>query len=93
MLAPSQLIRDNNRRPYFPIVTQQCKQAVIEFHSNETVVYGLLLIYTVGSENEERLDMIRSATVDGEDIRSSGLINGRLMMYTPRCRCGVQVDR
>jgi hypothetical protein len=26
------------------IVTQQCKQAVIEFHSNETVVYGLLLI-------------------------------------------------
>jgi hypothetical protein len=33
-------------------------------------------------------------TVDGEDIRSSGLVNGRLMMdYTPRCRCGVQVDR
>jgi hypothetical protein len=32
--------------------------------------------------------------VDGEDIRSSGLVNGRLMMdYTPRCRCGVQVDR
>jgi hypothetical protein len=31
--------------------------------------------------------------VDGEDIRSSGLVNGRLMMdYTPRCRCGVQVD-
>jgi hypothetical protein len=31
--------------------------------------------------------------VDGEDIRSSGLVNGRLMMeYTPRCR-GVQVDR
>jgi hypothetical protein len=22
---------------------QQCKQAVIEFHSNETVVYGLLM--------------------------------------------------
>jgi hypothetical protein len=33
-------------------------------------------------------------TVDGEDIRSSGMVNGRLMMdYTPRCRCGVQVDR
>jgi hypothetical protein len=32
--------------------------------------------------------------VDGEDIRSSGLVNGRLMMdYMPRCRCGVQVDR
>jgi hypothetical protein len=32
--------------------------------------------------------------VDGEDIRSSGLVNGRLMMdYTPRCRCGVQVNR
>jgi hypothetical protein len=30
---------------------------------------------------------------DGEDIRSSGLVNGELMMYTPRCRCGVQVDR
>jgi hypothetical protein len=28
------------------------------------------------------------------DIRSSGLVNGRLMMdYTPRCRSGVQVDR
>jgi hypothetical protein len=38
--------------------------------------------------------VIRSATVDGEDIRSSGLINDRLMMdYTPRCRCSVQVDR
>jgi hypothetical protein len=33
-------------------------------------------------------------TVDGEDIRSSGLVNGRLMMdYVPRCRCGVQADR
>jgi hypothetical protein len=33
-------------------------------------------------------------TVDGEDIRSSVLVNGRLMMdYTPRCHCGVQVDR
>jgi hypothetical protein len=33
-------------------------------------------------------------TVDGEDIRSSGLVNGGLIMgYTPRCRCGVQVDR
>jgi hypothetical protein len=31
--------------------------------------------------------------VDGEDIGSSGLVNGELMMYTPRCRCGVQVDR
>jgi hypothetical protein len=32
--------------------------------------------------------------VDGEDIRASGLVNGRLMMdYAPRCRCGVQVDR
>jgi hypothetical protein len=31
--------------------------------------------------------------VYGEDIRSSGLVNGGLMMYTPRCRCGVQVDR
>jgi hypothetical protein len=32
--------------------------------------------------------------VDGEDIRSSGLVNGRLMMdYAPRCCCGVQVDR
>jgi hypothetical protein len=30
--------------------------------------------------------------VDGEDIRSSGLVNGRLTMdYTPRCRRGVQV--
>jgi hypothetical protein len=28
-----------------------------------------------------------------EDIRSSGLVNGRLMMdYAPRCRCGVQED-
>jgi hypothetical protein len=26
------------------IVTQQCKQAVSGFHSNETVVYGRLLI-------------------------------------------------
>jgi hypothetical protein len=49
---------------------------------------------TVGSENEQRLDVIQSATVDGEDIRSSGLVNGRLTMdYTPGCRCGVQVDR
>jgi hypothetical protein len=33
-------------------------------------------------------------TVDGEDIRSSGLVNGRLVMdYAPRCHCGVQVDR
>jgi hypothetical protein len=32
--------------------------------------------------------------VDGEDIRSSGLVNGRLVMdYAPRCRCGVQADR
>jgi hypothetical protein len=32
--------------------------------------------------------------VDGEDIRSSGLVNGRLVMdYMLRCRCGVQVDR
>jgi hypothetical protein len=31
--------------------------------------------------------------VDGEDIRSSGLVNGGLMMYTSRCHCGVQVDR
>jgi hypothetical protein len=30
--------------------------------------------------------------VDGEVIRSSGLVNGGLMMYTPKCR-GVQVDR
>jgi Zn-finger nucleic acid-binding protein len=31
--------------------------------------------------------------VNGEDIRSSGLVNGRLVMdYMPRCR-GVQVDR
>jgi hypothetical protein len=29
-----------------------------------------------------------------EDIRSSGLVNDRLMMdYMPRCWCGVQVDR
>jgi hypothetical protein len=48
---------------------------------------------TAGSEKEKRLDVIRSAMVDGEDIRSSGLVNGGLMMYTPRCRCGVQVDR
>jgi hypothetical protein len=32
--------------------------------------------------------------VDGEDIRSSGLVNGRLVMdYAPRCRCGVQADQ
>jgi hypothetical protein len=32
--------------------------------------------------------------VDGEHSRSSGLVNDRLMMdHTPRCRCGVQVDR
>jgi hypothetical protein len=32
--------------------------------------------------------------VDGEDFRSSGLVNGRLTMdYTPRCRCGVQASR
>jgi hypothetical protein len=32
--------------------------------------------------------------VDGEDIRSLGLVNGKLMMdYTPRCCCGVQADR
>jgi hypothetical protein len=38
--------------------------------------------------------MIRSATVDGKDIRSLGLINGRLVMdYAPRCRCGVQADQ
>jgi hypothetical protein len=36
----------------------------------------------------------RVYTVDGEDIRSSGMVNSRLMMdYTPRCCCGVQVDR
>jgi hypothetical protein len=29
-----------------------------------------------------------------EDIRSSGLVNDRLMRdYTPRCCCGVQADR
>jgi hypothetical protein len=32
--------------------------------------------------------------VDSEDIRSSGLVNGRLMMdYMPKCRCGVQMGR
>jgi hypothetical protein len=31
--------------------------------------------------------------MDGEVIRSSGLVNGGLMMYTLRCRCGVQVNR
>jgi hypothetical protein len=35
----------------------------------------------------------RVYTADDEDIRSSGPVNGGLMMYTPRCRCGVQVDR
>jgi hypothetical protein len=41
----------------------------------------------------ERVE-VRRYSVDGEYIRSSGLVNGRLMMdYTPRCRCGVQVDR
>jgi hypothetical protein len=35
----------------------------------------------------------RVYTADDEDIRSSGLVDGGLMMYTPRCRCGVQVYR
>jgi hypothetical protein len=30
---------------------QQCKQAVIDFHINETVVYGLLMKLGAGSEN------------------------------------------
>jgi hypothetical protein len=41
---------------------QQCNQAVIEFHSNETVVYGLLMKLCEWSENESRLDAIRGAT-------------------------------
>jgi hypothetical protein len=55
--------------------------------------YGLLLVgRQFVSGNCERSP--RVYTVDDEDIRSSGLVNGRLMMdYAPRFRCGVQVDR
>jgi hypothetical protein len=35
----------------------------------------------------------RVYTADDEDIRSSGLSDGGLMMYTTRCRCGVQANR
>jgi hypothetical protein len=53
---------------------------------------------SVGSEDRVRIRKLRERstrvyTVDDEDIRSSRLVNGGLMMYTPRCRCGVQVDR
>jgi hypothetical protein len=56
--------------------------------------YELLLVGRLSrvSGNCER--STRVYTVDDEDIRSSGLVNGRLMMdYAPRCRCGVQADR
>jgi hypothetical protein len=53
--------------------------------------YGLLWGWKTVSGNCERSTWVY--TVDGEDIRSSGLVNGGLMMYTPRYRCGVQVDR
>jgi hypothetical protein len=42
----------------------------------------------------EELDTVWLKNRSSEDIRSLGLVNDRLMMdYTPRCRCGVQVDR
>jgi hypothetical protein len=55
--------------------------------------YRLLLVGRLSSYREiERSTCVY--TVDGEDIRSSGLVNGRLVTdYTPRCRCGVQVNR
>jgi hypothetical protein len=47
------------------------------------VVFGTSTDLAVGFENRS-----------SEDIRSSGLVNDRLMMdYTPRCCCGVQADR
>jgi hypothetical protein len=56
--------------------------------------------YEVVSVVRERVEAGRDSdgstriyTTDDEDIRSSGLVDGGLMMYTPRCRCGVQVDR
>jgi hypothetical protein len=45
------------------IVTQQCKQAVIEFHSNETVVYGLLLIV---------IEVVRERVEVGHDLERYG---------------------
>jgi hypothetical protein len=35
----------------------------------------------------------RVYTADDEDIRSSGLVQVSDGLYTPKCRCGVQVDR
>jgi hypothetical protein len=56
--------------------------------------------YEVVSVVRERVEAGRDSggstrvyTADDEDIRSPGLVDGGLMMYTPTCRCGVQVDR
>jgi hypothetical protein len=47
------------------------------------VVFGTSTDIPVGFENRS-----------SEDIRSSELVNDRLMTdYTPRCCCGVQVNR
>jgi hypothetical protein len=40
------------------IAKQQCKQAVIEFHSNEAVVYGLLMKLRVGSGDRSKIDVL-----------------------------------
>jgi hypothetical protein len=62
-------------------VTSECGQRT----SRVWTLFGALLI-------GERSTCLY--TVDGEDIRSSGLVNGRLVMdYAPRCRCSVQVNR
>jgi hypothetical protein len=47
------------------------------------IVFGTSTDIALGFENSS-----------SEDIRWTGLVNGRLMMdYAPRCRCGVQEDR
>jgi hypothetical protein len=52
------------------------------------MVFGLLMKLRVGSENGQGSDgSTRVYIADDEDMC-------RLMMdYTPKCRCGVQVDR
>jgi hypothetical protein len=49
----------NRRNNGFVAVTQQCKQAVIEFHSNETVVFGTSTeIGSVGSRDRSNTDVL-----------------------------------
>jgi hypothetical protein len=67
---------------------------VLEFTQVQTCVfgYGLLLVGRPSSYRE----IARGARefIPWRGRHSIVGVNGRLMMdYTPRCRCGVQVDR